>query len=75
MHIFDYLCESLGLADFVANEHPPACVHFPHHCPCPWPANEDKVETSDGHRLCISKGGFKGGEAARKVELARKGLL
>ncbi|KAF7539181.1 hypothetical protein G7054_g2365 [Neopestalotiopsis clavispora] len=52
-----------------------ACVHFPHHCPCPFPANEDKIETGDGHRLCVSKGGFKAGEAARKVELARKGLL
>lgn len=52
-----------------------ACVHFPHHCPCPFPANEDKFETGDGHRLCVSKGGFKAGEAARKVELARKGLL
>ncbi|KAK6833430.1 long chronological lifespan protein 2 [Apiospora arundinis] len=43
--------------------------------PCPFPANEDKFETGDGHRLCVSKGGFKAGEAARKVELARKGLL
>ncbi|KAK6073304.1 hypothetical protein SCUP234_05456 [Seiridium cupressi] len=38
-------------------------------------ANEDKVETTDGHRLCVSKGGFKAGEAMRKVELARKGML
>ncbi|EMR71551.1 long chronological lifespan protein 2 [Eutypa lata UCREL1] len=52
-----------------------ACVHFPHHCPCAFPANEDKFETVDGHRLCVSKGGFKQGEAARKVELARKGML
>ncbi|KAM0818429.1 putative Long chronological lifespan protein 2 [Seiridium cardinale] len=52
-----------------------ACVHFPHHCPCPFPANEDKVETTDGHRLCVSKGGYKAGEAMRKVELARKGML
>ncbi|KAI1440210.1 hypothetical protein ABKA04_001202 [Annulohypoxylon sp. FPYF3050] len=52
-----------------------ACVHFPHHCPCPWPANEDKFEMGEGHRVCVSKGGFKPGEAARKVELARKGLL
>ncbi|KAI1206891.1 uncharacterized protein F4807DRAFT_463289 [Annulohypoxylon truncatum] len=52
-----------------------ACVHFPHHCPCPWPANEDKFEMGEGHRICVSKGGFKPGEAARKVELARKGLL
>ncbi|KAI0883123.1 uncharacterized protein GGS22DRAFT_167927 [Annulohypoxylon maeteangense] len=52
-----------------------ACVHFPHHCPCAWPANEDKFEMGEGHRICVSKGGFKQGEAARKVELARKGLL
>jgi hypothetical protein len=52
-----------------------ACVHFPHHCPCAWPAHEDKFELADGQRICVSKGGFKPGEAARKVELARKGLL
>ncbi|KAK4196766.1 hypothetical protein QBC40DRAFT_286741 [Triangularia verruculosa] len=52
-----------------------ACVHFPHHCPCPWPAHEEKVELADGQRICVSHGGFKAGEAARKVELARKGLL
>ncbi|KAK2070400.1 hypothetical protein P8C59_004893 [Phyllachora maydis] len=52
-----------------------ACVHFAHHCPCPWPAQEDKVELADGHRVCVSKGGFKAGEAARKIELARKGML
>lgn len=52
-----------------------ACVHFPHHCPCPWDANEDKFELAEGHRLCASKGGFKAGETARKIELARKGLL
>ncbi|KAF4589657.1 Long chronological lifespan protein 2 [Ophiocordyceps camponoti-floridani] len=52
-----------------------ACVHFPHHCPCAWDANDDKFELADGKRICISKGGFKPGEAARKVELARKGLL
>lgn len=52
-----------------------ACVSFPHHCPCPYPANEDKVELQDGKAICISKGGFKAGEAARKVELARKGLI
>ncbi|KAI0123425.1 hypothetical protein BJ170DRAFT_108243 [Xylariales sp. AK1849] len=64
-----YHCENYLCADTLA------CVHFPHHCPCPFPANEDKVETSDGHRLCVSKGGYKAGEAARKVELARKGML
>jgi len=52
-----------------------ACVHFPHHCPCAWPANEDKFELAEGQHICISKGGFKEGEAARKVELARKGRL
>ena len=52
-----------------------ACVHFPHHCPCAWPDQEDKFELADGSRSCVSKGGFKDGEAARKVELARKGLL
>ncbi|KXJ93472.1 hypothetical protein Micbo1qcDRAFT_194634 [Microdochium bolleyi] len=52
-----------------------ACVHFPHHCPCPYPANEDKFELAEGQRICVSRGGFKAGEAERKVELARKGLL
>jgi hypothetical protein len=52
-----------------------ACVHYPHHCPCAWPSHEDKFELAEGQRICISRGGFKAGEAARKVELARKGLL
>jgi hypothetical protein len=52
-----------------------ACVHFPHHCPCPHPSYEEKFELGEGKAVCISKGGFKTGEAARKVELARKGLL
>lgn len=52
-----------------------ACVHFPHHCPCPHPIYEEKFELGEGKAICISKGGFKAGEAARKVELARKGLL
>ncbi|KAI0376495.1 hypothetical protein F5Y04DRAFT_266170 [Hypomontagnella monticulosa] len=64
MHCENYLCPDTL-----------ACVHFPHHCPCPWPANEDKFEMGEGHRICVSRGGFKAGEAARKVELARKGLL
>ncbi|KAI1078682.1 hypothetical protein F5B20DRAFT_546911 [Whalleya microplaca] len=64
MHCDKYLCPDTL-----------ACVHFPHHCPCPWPAHEDKFEMGDGHRICVSKGGFKAGEAARKVELARKGML
>ncbi|MCJ1473577.1 Long chronological lifespan protein 2 [Lambiella insularis] len=52
-----------------------ACVSFPHHCPCAFPAVEDKVELGDSGALCISKGGWKAGEAARKIELARKGLI
>jgi len=52
-----------------------ACVHFPHHCPCPFPAGEDKVELAEGSAICVSKGGFQRGEAARKIELARKGVL
>ena len=52
-----------------------ACVHFPHHCPCPFPAVEDKVELGEGSAICVSKGGYKEGEAKRKIELARKGLL
>ncbi|KGO65314.1 hypothetical protein PITC_015820 [Penicillium italicum] len=52
-----------------------ACVHVPHHCPCPHPDVEDKVELGEGSAVCVSKGGFKAGEAARKIELARKGLL
>nr|WNZ75622.1 Long chronological lifespan protein 2 [Trichoderma harzianum] len=52
-----------------------ACVHFPHHCPCAWDANDDKFELAEGMRTCVSKGGFKQGETARKIELARKGLL
>ena len=52
-----------------------ACVHFPHHCPCPFPAVEDKVELGEGSAVCVSKGGWKEGEAIRKIELARKGML
>ncbi|KAF2096089.1 hypothetical protein NA57DRAFT_78861 [Rhizodiscina lignyota] len=52
-----------------------SCVHFPHHCPCAHPEVEDKVELGDGIAICASKGGWKDGEMARKVELARKGLL
>ncbi|KAJ9629168.1 Long chronological lifespan protein 2 [Knufia peltigerae] len=36
---------------------------------------EEKVELSDGIAVCASKGGFKPGEAVRKIELARKGLI
>jgi hypothetical protein len=52
-----------------------ACVHFPHHCPCPFPDVEEKVELGDGIAICASKGGYKAGETTRKIELARKGLL
>ncbi|KFY03810.1 hypothetical protein O988_01194 [Pseudogymnoascus sp. VKM F-3808] len=52
-----------------------SCVSVPHHCPCQFPAIEDKFELGDGSAICVSKGGFKAKEAARKVELARKGLL
>jgi hypothetical protein len=36
---------------------------------------EEKFELGEGRAVCVSKGGFKEGEAGRKVELARKGLL
>ncbi|OJJ48459.1 hypothetical protein ASPZODRAFT_1600509 [Penicilliopsis zonata CBS 506.65] len=52
-----------------------ACVHFPHHCPCPHDTVEEKVELGEGSAVCVSKGGYKPGEAARKIELARKGLI
>ncbi|KAL2010456.1 hypothetical protein VTN00DRAFT_6263 [Thermoascus crustaceus] len=52
-----------------------ACVHFPHHCPCPHPDVEEKVELGEGSAICVSKGGYKPGEASRKIELARKGVL
>ncbi|KAG9252184.1 uncharacterized protein F5Z01DRAFT_235315 [Emericellopsis atlantica] len=52
-----------------------ACVHFPHHCPCAWDAHQDKFELGEGHRVCLSKGGYKPTDAARKMELVRKGLL
>ncbi|KAM5453608.1 Long chronological lifespan protein 2 [Microsporum audouinii] len=52
-----------------------ACVAVPHHCPCAHPQVEDKFEFGEGSAICASKGGFKAGETARKIELARKGLL
>ncbi|KAF2785981.1 hypothetical protein K505DRAFT_260884 [Melanomma pulvis-pyrius CBS 109.77] len=52
-----------------------SCVHFPHHCPCAWEAVEDKSELGNGIAICASKGGYGAGETARKIELARKGLL
>ncbi|KAH9842191.1 Long chronological lifespan protein 2 [Teratosphaeria destructans] len=55
--------------------HTLSCVHFPHHCPCAFPAVEDKVEFGEGSMACVSKDGWSEGGAARKIELARKGLL
>lgn len=52
-----------------------ACVHFPHHCPCPHPDVEEKIELGEGSAICVSRGGYKAREASRKIELARKGLL
>ncbi|KAJ5182894.1 hypothetical protein N7492_000510 [Penicillium capsulatum] len=52
-----------------------ACVSVPHHCPCAHPDVEEKVELGEGSAICVSKGGFKEGEALRKIELARKGML
>lgn len=52
-----------------------ACVHFPHHCPCAFPMVEDKVELGEGSAVCVSKGGKGVGEAGRKIEMARKGML
>ncbi|CCU79091.1 unnamed protein product [Blumeria hordei] len=52
-----------------------ACVESPNNCPCPHPRVEEKFVIGEGKYVCISKGGFKPGEAARKLELARKGLL
>ncbi|RSM05671.1 Long chronological lifespan protein 2 [Fusarium oligoseptatum] len=52
-----------------------ACVHFPHHCPCAWDAQQEKFELAEGQRICVSRGGFREEETARKLELARKGLL
>ena len=63
-HCTNYLCP-----------HTLSCVHFPHHCPCAFPAHEDKVELAEGSAICVSKGGFVQGEVGRKVGLARKGLL
>ena len=51
-----------------------ACV--PLHTTAPAPSmRKEKFELADGQRICVSRGGFKEGEAARKIELARKGLL
>jgi hypothetical protein len=50
-------------------------VHFPHHCPCAWPDVQLKVELGEGSAACVSKSSPRAGKAARKIELARKGLL
>lgn len=52
-----------------------SCVHFPHHCPCAWEGVEEKIELGEGIAICASKGGWAEGEFAKKVELARKGML
>lgn len=53
-----------------------SCVDKPTHCPCAFPDVEDKFEIdSDGLAICLSKSGKVAGLTARKVELARKGLL
>ncbi|KAF8541593.1 hypothetical protein BDD12DRAFT_731860, partial [Trichophaea hybrida] len=52
-----------------------ACVDKPTHCPCAFPDTEQKFELHpDGLAICVSKTG-KQGLMARRVELARKGLL
>lgn len=79
-------CAAMRLLGRVANGQPAncnkylcpgtlACVHFPHHCPCPHPDVEEKVELGEGSAVCASRGGYKQGETARKIELARKGAL
>ena len=80
-HCSDYLCP--GTLGSCSKRNPSrhitdkfeACVSVPHHCPCAHPNMEDKVELGEGSAICVSRGGFKEGEAARKIELARKGLL
>jgi len=74
-YLFPHLLRSLVHCDKYLCPSTLACVHFPHHCPCPFPETEDKFEFGDGSMLCVSKGGYKQGEAARKIELARKGML
>ncbi|KKA27739.1 hypothetical protein TD95_001274 [Thielaviopsis punctulata] len=64
-----YTCDNYICPDTLA------CVHHPHHCPCAWPDHTDKFEMGETGRICVSKGGFKAGEAARKLELARQGKL
>ncbi|KAF3941051.1 hypothetical protein ABW19_dt0203845 [Dactylella cylindrospora] len=51
-----------------------ACVDRATHCPCAFPNVEEKFELSDGSAVCVTKMGKKGG-TAKKIELARKGLL
>lgn len=68
------MCETVHCDKYLC-PHTLSCVHFPHHCPCAFPQVEDKVELGDGSMVCVSKGGWKVGEAAKKIQLARKGLL
>src|SRR6478752_443978 len=42
-----------------------ACVHFPHHCPCAWEAQQEKSELAEGQRICASRGGFRDRETTR----------
>ncbi|TGZ77167.1 hypothetical protein EX30DRAFT_360224 [Ascodesmis nigricans] len=52
-----------------------ACVDKPTHCPCAWPDVEEKFELhEDGLAVCLSQSAVEG-RTARKVELARKGLI
>lgn len=51
-----------------------ACVSQPTHCPCAFPAYEEKYELSDGSAICVSKMGKRHG-TEKKIMLARKGLL
>lgn len=71
----DMLMVRVARCDKYLCPHTLSCVHFPHHCPCAFPEQEDKVEFGEGSMVCVSKGGFKVGEAQRKIDLARKGLL
>lgn len=73
-HMADQTCPTVHCDKYLCPQ-TLSCVHFPHHCPCSHPEVEDKVELDDGSMICVSKGGYKAGEAARKIELARKALL
>ncbi|KAL7266720.1 Long chronological lifespan protein 2 [Rhizina undulata] len=52
-----------------------ACVDKPTHCPCAFPEFEEKFELHpDSLAICVSKSA-RPKATARKVELARKGML